>query len=554
MQERVNGADGHREQDAPEPQTLTEPAPEQRLGMVAGGSLTRGVDVRLDEDVSVETMSVGRFVTIQGERRRFFGVLTDVALEHTDRQVAATPPDLSDPFIAQVMSGVNAYGTIHVVPYLTLTGAVGAGDGPMPAKTVPPHFAQARFSDAKEIELIFGENDDQHILVGSPLDMEEAPVCLNAGRLVERSTGVFGKTGTGKSFLTRILLAQIAQKTEAVSLIFDMHGEYGWAGRTEGGREVKGLRQLLGNRVAVFRLHGADVKGQTSQADVTVQIGYDEITAEDIATLAGVMNLNDIQVQAVERLEKRGGKGWLAKFLAADSQDDLTDLAGGTEHEQTLAAVHRKLQRLNRMPFIVERPLERPVDRLMEHLDAGKHVVLEFGRFSRSLDAYVLVANLLTRRIHQRYVERMEQALSGQAKEPRNLIIAIEEAHKFLGPQVAHHTIFGAIAREMRKYNVTAAGHRPAPQRHRRRGALPDRHQDDLPPGRRPRHRRRTGGRVGQAGAASRPGQAGDEAAGPDLRPRRAHARRGPDPHLRRGVLPLRRLARRRHPRRGHQA
>ena len=34
-------------------------------------------------------------------------------------------------------------------------------------------------------------------------------------------------------------------------------------------------------------------------------------------------------------------------------------------------------------------------------------------------------------------------------------MITIEEAHKFLSPQVARQTIFGTIAREMRKYNVT---------------------------------------------------------------------------------------------------
>jgi DNA helicase HerA-like ATPase len=34
-------------------------------------------------------------------------------------------------------------------------------------------------------------------------------------------------------------------------------------------------------------------------------------------------------------------------------------------------------------------------------------------------------------------------------------VITIEEAHKFLAPGLADQTIFGTIAREMRKYNVT---------------------------------------------------------------------------------------------------
>jgi DNA helicase HerA-like ATPase len=69
----------------------------------------------------------------------------------------------------------------------------------------------------------------------------------------------------------------------------------------------------------------------------------------------------------------------------------------------------------------------------------------------------MLVANVVTRRIrrlYQRKVERYEETKKpGDA--PRPLMITIEEAHKFLNPTAARQTIFGQIAREMRKYNVT---------------------------------------------------------------------------------------------------
>src|SRR3984893_5496451 len=45
--------------------------------------------------------------------------------------------------------------------------------------------------------------------------------------------------------------------------------------------------------------------------------------------------------------------------------------------------------------------------------------------------------------------------MGGWAPEPRPLVITIEEAHKFLSSSLAGQTIFGTIAREMRKYNVT---------------------------------------------------------------------------------------------------
>ena len=110
-----------------------------RLGMVVGGSLTEGVDVKLDPGASVEDVRVGSFVSIQGERMRFFGVVTDVALDATDQAMRGTPPDVSNPFIARVVSGTAAYGALKVEPMLTIGGgdAVLGEDGPSPAKTIP---------------------------------------------------------------------------------------------------------------------------------------------------------------------------------------------------------------------------------------------------------------------------------------------------------------------------------------------------------------------------------------------------------------------------------
>jgi len=84
-----------------------------------------------------------------------------------------------------------------------------------------------------------------------------------------------------------------------------------------------------------------------------------------------------------------------------------------------------------------------------------KSVVLEFGRYGNSMEAYMLVANYLTRRIHDQYVEQVERSLGDTQIEPPQLLIVVEEAHKFLDPQVARQTSFGTIAREMRKYRVT---------------------------------------------------------------------------------------------------
>ena len=52
-------------------------------------------------------------------------------------------------------------------------------------------------------------------------------------------------------------------------------------------------------------------------------------------------------------------------------------------------------------------------------------------------------------------VPQQRPAQGGGRDEPKPLVITIEEAHKFLDPAIASQTIFGTIARELRKYNVT---------------------------------------------------------------------------------------------------
>ena len=45
---------------------------EQPLGTVIQGSLSQGLEIRLNADISVEDMRVGKFLVVQGVRSRFF--------------------------------------------------------------------------------------------------------------------------------------------------------------------------------------------------------------------------------------------------------------------------------------------------------------------------------------------------------------------------------------------------------------------------------------------------------------------------------------------------
>ena len=426
------------------------------LGMVVEGSLARGVEIRLDPSNSVEDIKVGTFVTVQGKKLRFFGVVTEVALGASDPGLKYTPPDVQDPFIAEVVAGTTAFGTIRMLPSLTMPAVLGDSTGPVAAKTVPSHFSRAFSASDEDVATVFGGEDERHFWVGNPLDME-TKVCLDLKALVERSVGVFGKSGTGKTFLTRMLLIGILQSDQASTLVFDMHSEYGWQGQdSDRSRTVKGLKQLFGSKVAVFSLDEESSRRRGLSPDEVVRIGYDEIQPEDVEVLQENLNLSDVAAQASHNLRLKLGTGWLGEFLAKEGRDDIFELANDVGvNQHALNSLYNRLSRLKRYGFLESKVQKDSVGRILEHLDRGMHVVLEFGRYGNDLNAYILVTNLLTRRIHERYVRRKEEAEGGAGAEPRPLVIAIEEAHKFLSPSVAPQTIFGTIAREMRKYNVT---------------------------------------------------------------------------------------------------
>jgi len=423
-----------------------------KLGTVVSGSIRKGIAVRLDGGVSVEDMAVGRYVTIDGHRQRFFGMITDVLLETTDQRITASPPDASDSFLSEVLEGTSAYSMLHITPYLTLSTTL---NEPQPVKTIPGHFTEVCLATEQDIELVFGKEDESRFHIGNPLDME-TKLCLDLPEFAKRSNGIFGKSGTGKTFLTRILLIGMLQKSKSVNLIFDMQNEYGWEGTSESGsRKVKALKQLFSDQVAIFTLDEKHAALRPVKPDFAVKISHDKIEPEDIALLRQTLNLTDQAVEATYQLKRHFKENWFASTMESEKDEANKALAAETGiHEATLLNLKRGLRTIKRMPFTTHHAEEDAVKYLLKTLQSGKNVVLEFGH-NRDIASYILVANMLSRRIYNQYQKDTELAMAKGNQPPIPLVITIEEAHKFLNPEVASKTIFGTIAREMRKYNVS---------------------------------------------------------------------------------------------------
>ncbi len=434
-----------------------------RLGIVVGGSLSKGVDVKLDPgDIDrgvrpgsvIEGLAVGKYVVIDGATgRKFFSIVTDIALDNTNPDLPKTPPDPDDDFAAFIYSSQLAFGRLQVAPMLLIEDG---SNQLKPVKTIPAHFSRAYEATPEDVNTIFGAEDDNHWHIGSPLDMEGVKVNLNLKRFVERSSGVFGKSGTGKSFITRTILAGILKANAASCLIFDMHNDYGWEVTDERKRRFKGLRQLFPDRVQVVTLDPDTSRQRGSKVDLVFQIGLNQIEPEDVEMLSSILGLSEVQVGALFYLHRKLGKEWVRQLLDEHDTAAIDEIEESEKIQRgTLRAIQRKFELFRRFGFLAPNKDDKDVEYVFEALNRGYNIVLEFGVYGNTLAAYVLVANFLTRRIHARYVDRKNRAAGKGGDEPLPLVITIEEAHKFLDPEIAGHTIFGAIARELRKYNVT---------------------------------------------------------------------------------------------------
>ncbi len=429
------------------------PPSKNKLGVVVSGSFTEGLAVRLDPSCSVEELRVGQFVVIQGEQHRFFSMISNVELGAANPDVLADPPPDDDDFLRRVLGGTTTYSTFTVAPMLMLGTDILTSL--RPERTLPRHFAPVYSADERDFSQVFGVEGGSRFQMGMPLDME-IPVCIDLERLVERSNGVFGKSGTGKSFLTRLLLCGVIKSDIASTLIFDMHSEYASDARSEDGIFVKGLRQLFGHQVLLYTLDPKSTRQRGVSFDSEVVIGLDQIDVEDVMLLQDELNLTSTAAESSYLLVDHFKGKWMERLRAMSSEELEAFAKNSGAHPGALAALKRKLEQVARLGFVRDQAPVAVIDGLIDALAAGKHVVLEFGQHNSTL-AYMLVANIITRRIHARWVAQTEKFLQSKhdSDRPRPLTITVEEAHKFLNPQAARQTIFGTIARELRKYNVT---------------------------------------------------------------------------------------------------
>lgn len=443
---------------------------QKTIGYIIGGSLKEGFLVRLT--VPADEVQEGGFVVVQSGNYKFYGLITNLRLGATDPRFAENKNELRlQKDLAILLHGQTLYTELEILP--ALMQKVGPEPGtpefiqykgsvdsvPIPVKTLPVHHAPVRTANAFDVGEIFGNPDEKSKLTIGLTREQNHPVAIDMDKFVQRSSGIFGATGTGKSYLTRLILAGLIHSRQASVLVFDMHNEYAFGDVSpDTNVRVPGLKDRLGSRVKVCALGRGTVINKF-HPDFDLVIEQRDVLPEDVEMLSRELNLKETTANTLAALVNTFGEnGWFKSFMelkSGDGEDSLSEWAEKSNINLLAAdALRSKLTRVYNKPYIVEKAPVNCVQQIIDTLQSGCSVVLSFGKYESDLD-YLLVTNILTRKIREAWEKKTNDYHGGSGTRPTPLVIAVEEAHKLLNREMAAQTSFAVIAREMRKYFVT---------------------------------------------------------------------------------------------------
>ncbi len=307
--------------------------------------------------------------------------------------------------------------------YAAECGILGVLDsGIKPAKTIPKFLSQVREAKEKDLHFLLKEGKD-YLKIGKLRNME-LPIKIDIESFITKHAGVFGKTGSGKSNTVKVIIKEMITH-RLPSLIFDVHGEYGY---------TKGFGGMEG--VIVVGLPG-------SESDVSLTVPLQMITPTDVKVMTP---LTEAQKDAVALIYKRHRGDWV-EYLSDTEAEEIVEDFDQRIQIATVLALQRKIEIIVDYEF-VGRAFDS-LNYILQKIQRDKTIVVDFGDYEHDDWVIKLITSIISRFLLNRY-KRFKKG----GKEAKETLLVLEEAHKLLNKETAKKTVFSTIVREGRKFNL----------------------------------------------------------------------------------------------------
>ncbi len=408
-----------------------------KIGEIVAASVIDGLVAKLELG-NPEELRIAYPVIVKGARYDFYCLVEDVLNEPSDIADQLAGSTISDVIVPRPETHEGYGGPIfYSKAKLRMIQIIDRDTGGLSEpQTIPPYFAECRHATKQDVERIY-EPTAKSAPLGTITGVEPFYVHVDMEKLVEKPFAIFGRTGTGKSILNKLVCTAILSKDAGSVLVFDMHAEYGVYSKTDG---TEGLKYYFPSKVEIFSL---DPKNREAKPFV---LDAAQITPEDI--VIAFQDLSPPMIDLLYEIQRRKPREIGLVEAIRTKQPTTDEVEGGQVHLMVLQALQRRMGRFERLPFIKTGGKDA-FGQMLALIKEGKSVVLDFGDFGTDQMVYLFVANVLARRLFELYTE-------GGADFPR-LVLFLEEAHKFLDPRLVEYSIFSRLARETRKFNLILA-------------------------------------------------------------------------------------------------
>jgi hypothetical protein len=406
------------------------------IGEVVDASVLGGINVKLSL-TNPENIKTGYPVIAEGERYDFYCVVADVFNPPVDVVDSLATSDLGKLSIPAVSPGLQKgyfgsvfYSKVLLEPIQLIDKKSGAMTD---VETIPPYFTKVRLATRNDVKAIY-QPTRTSMPIGNLRGIPEFEIPIDFDKLTQKAFALLGRTSAGKSFLNKIICNFIIKTGVASVFLFDMHNEYGTYSATDNSR---GLKFYFPEKIEWLTLDP-----EKNKEAAPFFIDPHSITPEDL-----ILAITDLTTRMQDAIWTINGTRGTKDLLTAIRSTQPGTVA--TIPDSTLLGLQARNARLDRLQFLRPKPKSAKEDSftiMLRKIRDGKSIVLDFGRYGKESMVYLFVANIISRRLHEIYTDRGEDL-------PR-LVIFLEEAHKFLAPEVAELTIFSILAREMRKFNL----------------------------------------------------------------------------------------------------
>lgn len=409
-----------------------------KIGEIVAASVIEGLVAKLQLN-NPEELKIAYPVIVEGARYDFYCLVEDILNEPSDIADQLAGSSISDVIVPRPETHEGYGGPIfYSKAKLRMIQIIDRETKKLSEpQTIPPYFSECRHATKADVERIY-EPTASSATLGTITGVEPFYVQVDMGKLVEKPFAIFGRTGTGKSILNKIVCTAILAKEVGSVLIFDMHGEYGVYSKTD---NTEGLKYYFPGKVEIFSL---DLKNKEAMPFILDPM---QIDPRDLI-IAFQNDLTPQMIDHIYMIDRRRPKDQdlitaIREYIVTEAED-----RSGQVHQMVVQALQRRMNRFDRLPF-VKIGAKDAFSQMVSFIKEGKSVVLDFGDFGTDPMVYLFVANVLSRRLFDLYTEHPNEY-------PR-LVLFLEEAHKFLDPRIAEYSIFSRLARETRKFNLILA-------------------------------------------------------------------------------------------------